>query len=164
VAVAEIISGLELIKSLVDWFRANRTEALGRVNEDAFAVHRALSTLHFGEAGILGVLRGLALGAPLRPSDRAILLDFRYAGPDVGLALRRLAEAYSDVAGLSLKQRKDLLGLVPLKTAVRGEVARLFAEETRLGENVRPADAAALVTRIEDLNGAMEILDERLPR
>lgn len=163
-AVADIISGIQLLKDLVEWIGDNRTKAVQVTGEDPHFLHYALSTIHFDDRGILSVLRAVADGAEIRPAHRSILLDFHYAGPEVGIALLRLEEAFSDAAGLSIKQRKALRGLIPLKSEVRAQVGRLFAEETGFGTDVAVSDVANLVARIEHLNMAIESVDETLPR
>lgn len=163
-AVSDIISGIQLMKDLVNWAGENRDRALNSSAGDPHLLHHALSTIHFDDDGVLSVLRDLAQGAALRPGHTTLLLDFSYAGPDVGGALRHLSDAFSDAAGLSIRQRKALRALIPVKSAVRVEVGRLFVEETGFGTDVDPADAAALVEKIEDLNAAIEDIDETLAR
>ncbi|MFK7871441.1 MAG: hypothetical protein AB8B58_19670 [Roseobacter sp.] len=162
-AVADIISGLQLLKDLVEWLDTKRGQA-GRADGSNGTLLEALSTMHFDENGILGVLRELAAGQEMRPRHRKTLLDFHYAGPEVGMALQSLADSYADTSGLTIQQRKALRGLIPVKSSVRAEVGRLFAEQTGFGETCAPDDVKGMILRIEEMNEAIEAIDDGMPR
>ena len=143
-------------------FKVAKGEADLYANEDYQRLGEALESLHFGENGVLPILRTLAEGREIPEDAVERIYGFQPTDPDVSEALARVMDAVADREKLSLANREKLRALSKAKTGIRWNISRFAEKELHSKGIAKRKDIARLVSRIEKFNEAIEEFEQKL--
>ena len=126
-------------------------------------VVKALGVIYFTPNGLVRALRTLSNGA--EPDDvemRTALMEFNQIEPAVHEAVRNLSFDSLSVSGLTLRQRRVLDEIAYGKLSLRADLQNALNESLTFGRKPDLEQVRVLLQRVEELNQAIEELEEKL--
>jgi hypothetical protein len=119
-----------------------------------------LKVLYFPDNGILFVLRAIERGEPIEASAISDgLLAFNEKEWRVRDALERLVE---DVEGISGRMRLDVAKVADEKEGLRVQLQEVLNPWFTSGPRVRGTEAGVLISKILELNAAIDAVEDAL--